>query len=252
MPKLTHARSLPVAAVFSPLEGAGRAEIVAKRLSDAIVLGVLPNGERLPSESALAKQLGVATVTAREALETLRRAGLVRTTRGRGGGSFVTYRAGAHDRMLDERLREISRVELRDAAVHYTAIAAMAAELATERATDDDVENLRSLVEGIDSSREDTARRGQASFSLEMAALSQSARLVHEELKLQAEIGALLWMFLREQDYRDRSAVTQRKIVSAMGALDHDLARRLTVRHIESAIEWLIDTKVGLDAEDAQ
>jgi DNA-binding FadR family transcriptional regulator len=252
MPKLTHARSLPVAAVFSPLEGAGRAEIVAKRLSDAIVLGVLPNGERLPSESALAKQLGVATVTAREALETLRRAGLVRTTRGRGGGSFVTYRAGAHDRMLDERLREISRVDLRDAGVHYTAIAAMAAELATERATDDDVENLRSLVDGIDSSREDSARRGQASFSLEIAALSQSARLVHEELKLQAEIGALLWMFLREQDYRDRSAVTQRNIVSALGALDHDLARRLTVRHIESAIEWLIDTKVGLDAEDSQ
>lgn len=252
MPKLTHARSLPVAAVFSPLDGTGRAEIVAKRLSDAIVLGVLPNGERLPSETALAKQLGVATVTAREALEALRHAGLVRTTRGRGGGSFVTYRAGAQDRMLDERLRTISRVELRDAGVHYTAIAAMAAELATERATDDDVDNLQSLVNGIDTGREDAARRGQASFSLEIAALSQSARLVHEELKLQAEIGPLLWMCLREQDYRDRSAVTQRDIVSALGALDQDLARRLTVRHIESAIEWLIDTKVGLDAEDTQ
>lgn len=252
MPKLTHARSLPVAAVFSPIEGAGRAEIVAKRLSDAIMLGVLPNGERLPSEAALAKQMGVATVTAREALETLRHAGLVRTTRGRGGGSFVTFRAGTESTTLDERLRTISRVELRDAGVHYTAIAAMAAELATDRATDDDLDNLGLLVEGIDTSREDAARRGQASFNLEVAALSQSARLVHEELRLQAEIGPLLWLCLREQDYRDRSASAQRNIVSAMGALDQELARRLTVRHIDSAIEWLIDTKVHLDAEDSR
>ena len=79
------------AAIFAPLDGAGRAELVLQRLTDAIMLGVLHDGERLPSEAELARQLGVATVTAREALEILRRNKLVHTKRGRDGGSFVTF-----------------------------------------------------------------------------------------------------------------------------------------------------------------
>lgn len=251
MPKLMRPRSLALAAVFAPLEGAGRAELVTQRLSDAIVLGVLTDGERLPSETAMAKQLGVATVTAREALESLREAGLVRTTRGRGGGSFVTYGGRREDSVLDDRLRNTSRVDLRDSGVHYAAIAGMAAELAADRATDDDLDNLRFLVESIDTSRDDASRRGQASFGLEVAALSQSARLVREELKLQAELGPLLWLCLRSQDYRDRCALAQRNIVSAMAALDGEAARHRTVQQIEDAVAWLIDTKATLDAEDS-
>ena len=67
------------AAVFAPLEAAGRAEAITRRLSDAISLGVLPDGLLLPSETDLADQLGVATVTVREALGSLRTAGLIRT-----------------------------------------------------------------------------------------------------------------------------------------------------------------------------
>ena len=54
MPQAT-ARADPARAViFSPLEGAGRAELVEQRLTDAIVSGVLRDGERLPSEADLA------------------------------------------------------------------------------------------------------------------------------------------------------------------------------------------------------
>ena len=68
----TRRRDATHAVGFSPPEALGRAELVEQRLTDAIVAGVLRDGEKLPSESELAKSLGVAVVTAREALEGMR------------------------------------------------------------------------------------------------------------------------------------------------------------------------------------
>ncbi|MES1169475.1 MAG: GntR family transcriptional regulator, partial [Leifsonia sp.] len=134
--------------VFAPLDGTGRAELVARRLTDAIVSGLLHDGERLPGEADLARTMGVALVTAREALEVLRENSLVQTRRGREGGSFVTYDRDAAARMLDARLQGHSRIELRDLAVHLCAIAGTAAELAAERASDDDLQSLIAIHRG--------------------------------------------------------------------------------------------------------
>lgn len=249
MPQSIRTGNIARAAVFAPLDSAGRAQIVAQRLTDAIVLGVLRNGERLPSESGLAKQFGVAIVTARDALESLRENGLVETKRGRDGGSFVTFTGRGKSRLLDDRLRGISRVELRDSGVHYSAIAGASAELAADRASDVDVQNLHRIINSIDVSSESASRRGQGTFRLEVAALSQSARLVREELKFQGEFGPLLWLCLRSQDYRDRCRAAQESIVEAIEAVDGERARHRTVQQISEAIEWLIEVKADLDRE---
>lgn len=73
-------------AVFTPVNNQARVDAVVRRLGDAIELGLLADGEQLPGESDLAAQLGVSTVTLREALMALRQQGLVTTRRGRGGG----------------------------------------------------------------------------------------------------------------------------------------------------------------------
>src|SRR4028118_286256 len=80
-------------AVFAPLDdGALRSEAVVRRVGSAIGLGLLGDGEQLPTEADLATMLNVSTVTLREALAELRGLGLVETRRGRGGGSFVRPR----------------------------------------------------------------------------------------------------------------------------------------------------------------
>ena len=66
---------------------------------------LLPDGSPLPAESDLADRLGVATTTVREALSTLRAEGLIRTRRGRRGGSFVCAPADGGRAALLERLR---------------------------------------------------------------------------------------------------------------------------------------------------
>ena len=99
---------------------------------------------------------------------------------------------------IDRRVRALSRVELRDMGAYYCAIAAMAAELAADRSTDDDIQHLHATIDGVDVASEASTRRGEGTFRLEIAALSQSARLVREELRLQAEFAPLLWLCLRE------------------------------------------------------
>ncbi|TAM70800.1 MAG: FadR family transcriptional regulator [Microbacteriaceae bacterium] len=234
--------------MFSPLDGAGRAELVEQRLTDAIVAGVLHDGERLPSESELARSLGVAVVTAREALEALRDKGLVRTRRGREGGSFVVHDRNTSELVVRQRLRALSRIELRDLSLHCIAIAGTAAEVAADRASDDDVQSLVELDARADLSTAGGARLAIGRFQLEVAAISQSPRLVHEELRLQAEAGSVLWLCQREQDYRDRSGTARRSVIDAIRSVDPDAARRTTTEHITMAVEWLIDEKTRLEA----
>jgi GntR family transcriptional regulator, transcriptional repressor for pyruvate dehydrogenase complex len=70
-------------------------EACVEQLGTAIRLGVYPEGSLLPPERDLAERLDVSRATVREAIAALRQAGMLRTTRGRGGGSVVSYRPEA-------------------------------------------------------------------------------------------------------------------------------------------------------------
>ena len=94
---------------------------------------------------------------------------------------------------------------------------------------------------------ETAARRRQGMFQLEIAALSQSARLVREELRLQAEFAPLLWLWLREPEYRRRSLDARAAVLSALTSGRADAARKRTVAHVGEAIDWLLDTKTRLE-----
>ncbi len=248
MPSTTGQRDPARSVVFAPLDGTGRAELVAQRLSDAIVSGMLRDGERLPSEAVLSSSLGVAVVTAREALEVLRENGMVRTRRGRDGGSFVTYDRDTAVRMLAERLRAHSRVELRDLALHVQAIAGLAAEIAADRASDDDVESLLAIQRGADVTTPGGARRAVGRFQLEVAAISQSPRLVREEVRLQSEAGPLLWLCLRDEEYRERSARARDRVIDAIREADPAEARAAVSELVQDALRWLMDEKGRLEA----
>jgi len=79
-------------AVFRPVRGGNAFEETVERLLQAIKLGVVRHGDRLPAERDLAVRLGVSRMTLREAIRELQRAGYVESRRGRFGGTFVVYR----------------------------------------------------------------------------------------------------------------------------------------------------------------
>ena len=236
-PGASAARSATHAAIFAPLAPVGRAEAVTQRLADAIQLGLLESGERLPTEAELARQFGVATVTAREALESLRAASLIETRRGRSGGSFVCGSGDDARAQLLARLTAMSRVQLRDMGLHYSLIAAGAAERAALFATADEVAALALLVEDGVASTGATARRAENGIRLEVAALSRSARLVSEQVRLQAEFGPLLWIALQEQPVVLGNVERHRRLVAAIDAEEPVTARAVVVEQVG----WLTD-----------
>jgi DNA-binding FadR family transcriptional regulator len=243
--------SLRARSVFAPIEG-GRAETVARRLIQAIQLGMLLDGERLPPESQLAAQFGVSPVTLREALAALRTMGLVQTRRGRGGGSFVRAAAEPQRAHLERLLRLMPPHELRDIADHRAAVAGTAARLAAERALDPDVGALREHVARL---REAPAtvsarRRADARIHVEIAAAAQSPRLTRQEMDLWSEIGDLVWLPVAEHQVAAIVA-EHAALADAIEAQQPGLARRLAEEHVAAETERLLSWRLGLLAADA-
>jgi GntR family transcriptional regulator, transcriptional repressor for pyruvate dehydrogenase complex len=83
------ARVSPTAFTFAPVQMVRPAEVVAFRITEAILAGDVRVGERLPSEQALSLQLGISRPTLREAIKLLVHAGLVKVLPGSSGGLFV-------------------------------------------------------------------------------------------------------------------------------------------------------------------
>jgi DNA-binding FadR family transcriptional regulator len=228
------------AAVFAPLETAGRAEVITRRLTDAISLGVLPDGLMLPSETELSERLGVATVTVREALGTLRTAGLIRTRRGRRGGSFVCSPADGGRSALIGRLRGLGRGELRDLGDHYAAIGGTCAHLASRRADASDVARLETLGPAVRQGRVASDwLRAEGAFHLELAVAAQSARLAREEIELQAEIGPLLWLAHAHADAVEDAASSHERLTQAVAHGDGARARTLLEGHVHQLVQAL-------------
>jgi len=234
-------------AVFAPVDNRARVDAVVSRLGDAIELGLLADGEQLPGESELAGQLGVSTVTLREALMALRQQGLVTTRRGRGGGSFVSLPEVPGEERLKVRLRAWSTEELRDLGDHWAALSGTAARLAAERTEPEDLVQLRRTAEEL-AQAVDAAARGRVygRFHVELAAAAQSARLTREQVALQTEVGALLCLVLGSDEYREEAADRHRSVISAVQDGAHDSARELAERCVQESTARLIAERLAL------
>ncbi|MGO3363060.1 MAG: GntR family transcriptional regulator [Corynebacterium sp.] len=168
-------------AVLRPVRGETRSDTIATRVSDAIVLGVFGSGQQIPSEAELAGMFGVAQMTVRDALTSLREQGLITTRRGRGGGSFVAELAAR--RLLSETVG----AELRDAqesAQHLTALVGHAAYLSATRSSTAENATLKAMVgEVADAGRLGTpleTAQASARVVVQLARASQSPRLTRD------------------------------------------------------------------------
>jgi GntR family transcriptional repressor for pyruvate dehydrogenase complex len=225
-------------ALFQPIGDEGRAELVERRLVDAITRGHLRAGSRLPSEADLAKSLGVAPVTVREALLALRGKGLLTTRRGRNGGSFVADNADPLSFTRDA-VRRTSRVALRDLGAHYAAITGACVRLAARRADPSEAQQVRMRLESLEGLDGEHQRRLLDDVQIEIVALSQSARLTREQMKLQAELSPYLRLIAHEND-GGRQAHHLRSVIDAVEAGDADAAGASSDSMVAEAIDDLI------------
>jgi DNA-binding FadR family transcriptional regulator len=229
-------------AIFAPLGDVGRAGQVEQRLAEAIRSGVLVEGERLPSEPELAAMLGVAVVTVREALIGMRAQGLVTTTRGRGGGTFVAAGATADEEALAQRLGSMSRAELQDRATQYVLVLAGCAEVAAERADAEEAAALRGLLPSEDEAV-GAWRHADAELWLSIAALTQSSRITRAVVRLEADFGMIVRIPFSDPDVRDRTRAGHERLIDAVEAGDPEAARRCARTHLQETLDRVARTQ---------
>ncbi len=235
------------AGLIAPLGSAGRADEIAARLTEAIHLGLIADGDRLPAELDFAQQLGVSPMTLREAIAALRRRGLVETRRGRHGGTFVKRVVEPPEARDRRRLAETSVLALRDAADEHAAISGAAAKLAAERATPANVRKILALAEQTGSAASRGARmKADTRFHVEIAISTRSERLTRREVALQSETTGLLWLpHLGEAEVR-RMAIEHREIASAIAAEDPERARERAEHHVRRNLRRLTAAHLAL------
>lgn len=124
---------------------------VADQLRSLILTGELQPGSRLPNETDLATLFGVSRSTVREALRVLSSQGMLTTTRGVGGGSFIAHPEPEQiTRYLEASLGLLSgadEVTVQELLEVREMLEVPAAGLAAQRRREEDLELLREILE---------------------------------------------------------------------------------------------------------
>ena len=207
---------------------------VAEALMERILDRTLNDGDRLPSETELARQFGVNRSTVREAVRELQGNGLL--GRRRGSKLLVVTRPHA-----DHVAEGVSRaLVLHDVTYQNVWEALMIleppiAEAATKRRTDADLALITAAAATFAADNEDTGRAAlhAATFFRAVGAATHNRILMmgHEPL-LQLLEPSLRGMIDKVPQSRSRITTAERRIAEAIRARDTDAARTWMTRHI--------------------
>lgn len=202
-------------------------EVVFEALREAIINGTLKPGERM-MEIQLAEQLGVSRTPVREAIRKLELEGFV----------VMIPRKGAY-------VAGISLKNIADVFEVRAALEALAAGLAAERITSDELEELERML----------VRKGECIEEERLEELIEIDTLFHEAMYKASRNEKLEQMIhnLREQIQRFRSTSLaypgrmkealeeHKKIVEAIADRDVALAQQLAREHIENAENSMLE-----------
>ncbi len=221
-------------------------ENCVERLATAIKLGIYPDQTTLPPERELAITMGVSRATLREAIAALRAAGLVRTTRGRTGGTVVHHRPDLPGRGAGvDPMRSASHPETwagwLDALAFRRVVEPGAAQLAASRALSPASRIMLRSAERAVAQAEDPGEHRQADSRLHLAvaALSGSARLVDAVTGVQADLHEMLLSIPVLGTNIDHSHAQHAGLVDAVLGGDGIRARRLMESHCDDTAALL-------------
>jgi DNA-binding FadR family transcriptional regulator len=235
--------------MWRPVRGGNAFEITVARLAQAIKLGLVEVGDRLPPERELAERLQVSRVTLREAIAALREAGFLESRRGRSGGTFVVRAtgdqgaAGGLGAPVTDDAAALAR-EMGDAlhdALDFrrvlepgaAALAAVRPLAAPERAN---------LVGCLTASRDRSPLRRRVNDSrlhLAIAAASGSTSVAAAIADVQLRLDRLLAAIPVIRRNLDHSDDQHTVIVDAILAGDHDVARAAMEEHCDGTAALL-------------
>lgn len=227
-------------AVLRPVRGHAF-ESCVEQLATAIRLGVYPRGSALPPERELAAQLRVSRATLREAMAALRQAGLVQTTRGRGGGTVVTLKPPTPSARAAARTTPEQRADWLDALAYRRIVEPGAAAMAADvELTDAARAQLVAAYEEVGSAtRAAEYRQCDSRFHLTLAALTGSQRVIDAVTSVQATVHEMLLAIPQLPANIAHSDAQHTAVFSAVLDGRPDAARRAMEQHCDDTAALL-------------
>jgi GntR family transcriptional regulator, transcriptional repressor for pyruvate dehydrogenase complex len=227
--------------------------LVADVLRRRIALGGFVSGERLPAERELAGTLGVGRLTLHRALQMLAEEGLVFTTRGRSGGTFVTGQSVVPAAQR-RRIAATQRARLEQSLEFRLAVEPAAAALCAQRATKRERRLLERLL-ATEAQSLESYHRLDSEFHLAVAAGSHNELLAEAIERVRADFflsANALWVNVDWARTRGREELAGRlfrddhaPIAEAITDGDGDRARARMHEHLVATgeqFEALLDT----------
>ncbi|MBP2651066.1 MAG: rspR 3 [Firmicutes bacterium] len=201
-------------------------EVVSEALREAIVTELLKPGERL-MEIQLAEELGVSRTPVREAIRRLELEGFLVTVPRRG-----TY-------VSNLSIRDVNEVfEIR------TALDVLAAELAAERITEEELERMERLLvqisEHIDSGDVDKIVEADGKFHDILYQASRNDRLVGIINNLREQFTRFRAISMAYPGRLKNTLEEHRRLVEAIAQRDAELAKEYAREHMENAEQILL------------
>ena len=203
------------------------ADHIAGQLRRAIMSGELATGERLPAEKELATTYGVSVNTIREAIRALGALGLVEVRHGR--GTYVTGLPDALVSRLFATVFEADQIRLESVVQLQHALLAQALTLAVDRASDEEIDHLKRLLEQVDGSSEasEIAAAGRQ-FRDDLVELGHDPLLTRLHRFARRLTFALAATFLDDAAWVDshrRLQEERRKLLAALRSRDRQAVR---------------------------
>jgi GntR family transcriptional regulator, transcriptional repressor for pyruvate dehydrogenase complex len=221
--------------LFVPVAGGRISDAITHQIRTAILSRRLQPGDRLPNERELAERFGVSRVTVRDALRTLEAGGLLEIRVGASGGPFVTVPS---TRFVGEGISHmlvLSDVDPDEIVEARLILELGTVSLATDRATEGDIEELRRLctvgADALAAGNYDTQLSRDFHAALAVAAHNRAI-----EMLTATYAGPLSMHAVREREPADwsheRTVAEHLELVEAIAARDADRAREVMRAHL--------------------
>lgn len=236
----------PMAQVVTPRLKVTRAyEQLADLLRERIMSGDLREGERLPSETDLARQAGVSRSTVREAFRMLQEAGLI----DRASPRVMVVQRRTEDPAYRELMHELRRQEVTFHHLHETLLVLEPelARLAASRADANDLRVLRANVEAAERNLDHFQEwnRLDEEFHLAIAEISGNPALIIARTPITKLLLPTLHRFMNSRAMTEHATGYHHRIVAEIEARDPDTAAAVMRRHVNDfRTAW---EKAGLD-----
>ena len=219
-------------------------EKIFLKLQKAIIAGEYSPGEKLPTERSLADRFGVSRFAVREAVAKLAQLGLV-NTRAQSGTYITDYNTEGSLDLLIHIMRtrgELDQDSLKSLTDFRILTECHAVTLATNRATDQEIEYLKSLIEEEEKQAGSPRKLAQINFNLHNEIMRLSGNIVFQLIfnSFKPLLGFYLDKYYSLPDVIPRALALNRKLVEAIADRDKKGAANYMEKTLKFAQEQVL------------